>query len=51
MKWKDRGLEWHKKFCFCPRLVGEQWVWLETVQRRIKQETQVGPIYEYREDK
>ena len=38
MRWKQRKqktqTEWHPWFAWHPVMVGDGWVWLETVQRR-----------------
>jgi hypothetical protein len=42
MRWKRRvqypspdPFEWHSYFCWLPKLLGDQYVWLETIECRL----------------
>lgn len=44
MRWTARPFgEWRRAFCFLPRKVGGQWVWLETIEQRF-----MGDCFEVR---
>lgn len=45
---EQRLAKWHHKFLWTPHLIEEQWVWLETVERRSRHQTDGWWVHEYR---
>lgn len=51
MRWSavpPKGPVWRKWFAWYPVRIGDEWVWLEMVERTVLGQTEYGPIVDYR---